>query len=70
MVVETLKLQEGKMKVKFSPFFIVGVTILVVYFIVDNLITTIPAKFAVPVLLFALVLIIIDGIRRRVRNGK
>jgi len=58
------------MKVKFSPYFIVGVLILAGYLVVENLFLTIPAFAAVPILLFALILIIIDGIKRRADKGK
>ncbi|SFN34285.1 hypothetical protein [Proteiniclasticum ruminis] len=58
------------MRVKFSPYFIVGSIILVGYLIVENLIVTIPGIVAVPLLLFALTLIIIDGIKRRAHKEK
>lgn len=53
------------MKKKFSPYFVSGVLILVVYLLIENLVYTIPAILAVPVLLTALGLIIFDGIKRR-----
>lgn len=53
------------MKKKFSPYFVSGVLILVVYLLIENLVYTIPAIIAVPVLLTALGLIIFDGIKRR-----
>lgn len=53
------------MKKKFSPYIVSGVLILVVYLLIENLVYTIPAILAVPVLLTALGLIIFDGIKRR-----
>lgn len=53
------------MKKKFSPYFVSGVLILAVYLLIENLVYTIPAIIAVPVLLTALGLIIFDGIKRR-----
>lgn len=53
------------MKKKFSPYFVSGVLILAVYLLIENLVYTIPAILAVPVLLTALGLIIFDGIKRR-----
>lgn len=53
------------MKKKFSPYFVSGVLILIVYLLIENLVYTIPAILAVPVLLTALGLIIFDGIKRR-----
>lgn len=58
------------MKAKFSPYFIVGIMILVGYLLVENLIVTIPGIVAVPLLLFALTLIITDGIKRRAHKEK
>lgn len=58
------------MRGKFSPYFIVGIIILVGYLLVENLIVTIPAIVAVPILLFALTLIIVDGIKRRAHKEK
>lgn len=58
------------MKAKFSLYFIVGIIILVGYLLVENLIVTIPGIVAVPLLLFALTLIITDGIKRRAHKEK
>lgn len=58
------------MKMRFSPYLIVGIVILVVYLLVERFVQPIDPVIAIPVLLFSIVLILIDGIRRRLKKRK
>lgn len=53
------------MKLRFSPYLAAGILILAVYLIVDRFIQPIVPVIAIPVLLLSIVLIFIDGIRKR-----
>lgn len=56
------------MKKGFTPFMFVGLAIIAVYIVVDRFITTIDAVLAIPILLFAIGMIVIDGVKRRGKN--
>ena len=57
------------MKNHFSPYMITGIGILVIYIIVERFIQPVDPMIAIPVLLFAIVLIIIDGVKRRISKN-
>lgn len=53
---------------KIRPVTMLGMVILAIYFFVENLIITIPATLAVPTLLLAIVLIVLDAIKRKIKS--
>ncbi len=58
------------MKMRFSPYLMVGIVILVGYLLIERFVQPIEPVIAIPVLLFSIVLILIDGIKRRLKNKK
>ncbi len=58
------------MKMRFSPYLMVGIVILAGYLIIERFVQPIDPLIAIPVLLFSIVLIIIDAVKRRLKNKK
>lgn len=58
------------MKMRFSPYLVTGIVILSVYLIIERFIQPIEPVIAIPVLLFSIVLILLDGIKRRLKSKK
>lgn len=58
------------MKLRFSPYLMVGIVILAVYLIIERFVQPIDPLIAIPVLLFSIVLIVIDAVKRRLKNKK
>lgn len=58
------------MKMRFSPYLMVGIVILAVYLIIERFVQPIDPLIAIPVLLFSIVLIVIDAVKRRLKNKK
>lgn len=58
------------MKMRFSPYLMVGIVILAVYLIIERFVQPIDPLVAIPVLLFSIVLIVIDAVKRRLKNKK
>lgn len=58
------------MKTRNSPYFMVGISILAVYLIIERFVQPIDPLIAIPVLLLSIVLILSDAVRRRLKNRK
>ncbi len=58
------------MKTRNSPYFMVGISILAVYLIIERFVQPIDPLIAIPVLLLSIVLILTDAVRRRLKNRK
>lgn len=58
------------MKTRNSPYFMVGISILAVYLIIERFVQPIDTLIAIPVLLLSIVLILTDAVRRRLKNRK
>ncbi len=58
------------MKTRNSPYFMVGISILAVYLIIERSVQPIDPLIAIPVLLLSIVLILTDAVRRRLKNRK
>ena len=58
------------MNLRFSPYLMVGIVILAVYLIIERFVQPIDPLIAIPVLLFSIVLIVIDAVKRRLKNKK
>jgi hypothetical protein len=58
------------MKTRNSPYFMVGISILAVYLIIERFVQPIDPLIAIPVLLLSIVLILTDAVSRRLKNRK